>query len=161
MRHLMLCSTARRRAKPAKSANTFGGSISGPIVGKRTFFFGDYEGMRYRTQTVLHETLPTQAMWNGDFTTYFRTMALLLSPCITLTEQSIRANRSPRINPVATKIQPFYPLPNPGDPNVFVMGAINFVKTLPILPCPTSSIFASTTPLIPSRISSDAGPTRT
>ena len=34
------------------------------------------------------------------------------------------------INPVATKIQPFYPLPNTGDPNVFVMGAINFVNNV-------------------------------
>src|ERR1700719_3523856 len=28
--------------KAAKSANTFGGSIGGPLLGKHTFFFGDY-----------------------------------------------------------------------------------------------------------------------
>src|SRR6266852_9597775 len=53
--------------KPPKSANTFGGSIGGPLFGKHTFFFGDYEGMRYRTQTALQETVPNQAMRNGDF----------------------------------------------------------------------------------------------
>ena len=49
--------TVPQVAKPAKSANTFGGSLGGPIFGKHTFFFGDYEGMRYRTQTVLPERL--------------------------------------------------------------------------------------------------------
>ena len=57
--------------KPAKSANTFGGSLGGPLFKKHTFFFVDYEGMRYRTQEVLHETVPTQAMWNGDFSNVF------------------------------------------------------------------------------------------
>ena len=59
--------TVPQLIKPAKSANTFGGSISGPLFGKRTFFFGDYEGMRYRTQTARQETVPNQAMRNGDF----------------------------------------------------------------------------------------------
>src|SRR6266853_4789379 len=52
--------------KAAKSANTFGGFLGGPLFGKRTFFFGDYEGMRYRTQTARSETVPTVAMRNGD-----------------------------------------------------------------------------------------------
>src|SRR6267378_4787787 len=52
--------------KPAKSANDFGGSFGGPLWGKHTFFFGDYEAMRYRTQTVRQETVPTVAMRNGD-----------------------------------------------------------------------------------------------
>jgi len=59
--------TVPQLIKPAKSANTFGGSIRGPLFGKRTFFFGDYEGMRYRTQTARQETVPNQAMRNGDF----------------------------------------------------------------------------------------------
>ncbi len=56
--------------KAAKSANTFGGSIGGPLFGKRTFFFGDYEGMRYRTSTLRTGTVPTQAMRNGDFSAF-------------------------------------------------------------------------------------------
>jgi hypothetical protein len=58
--------TVPQLTKPAKSANTFGGSLGGPLFGKRTFFFGDYEGMRYRTQTARQETVPTLAMRNGD-----------------------------------------------------------------------------------------------
>ena len=62
------------RVKPAKSANTFGGSIGGPIFKNHTFFFGDYEGMRFRTQTVRQETVPNQAMRNGDFSALDPTM---------------------------------------------------------------------------------------
>src|SRR5882762_7057275 len=58
--------TVPQVVKPAKSANDFGGSFGGPLWGKRTFFFGDYEAMRYRTQTVRQETVPTLAMRNGD-----------------------------------------------------------------------------------------------
>jgi hypothetical protein len=56
--------------KAAKSANTFGGSIGGPIFKNHTFFFGDYEGMRYRSQTLRQETVPNQAMRNGDFSQF-------------------------------------------------------------------------------------------
>jgi len=56
--------------KAAKSANTFGGSIGGPLFGKRTFFFGDYEGMRFRTSQLRTATVPNQAMRNGDFSAF-------------------------------------------------------------------------------------------
>src|SRR5260370_40931442 len=56
--------------KQGKSGNTFGGSIGGPLLGKHTFFFGDYEGMRYRTQRAAQETVPNQAMRNGDFSQF-------------------------------------------------------------------------------------------
>jgi hypothetical protein len=61
--------------KPAKSANTFGGSLGGPIFKNHTFFFADYEAMRYRTQEVLHEVVPTEAMRNGDFSNVFQSEA--------------------------------------------------------------------------------------
>src|ERR1043165_6020496 len=51
--------------KPAKSANTFGGSLGGPIFKDRTFFFGDYEGMRYRTQTFRQETVTKKKKRGG------------------------------------------------------------------------------------------------
>ena len=54
-------------SKAPKSANTFGGSIGGPLFGKRTFFFGDYEAMRYRTSELRIGTVPSQSMRNGDF----------------------------------------------------------------------------------------------
>jgi hypothetical protein len=123
------------KGKPAKSANTFGGSLGGPIFKDHTFFFGDYEGMRYRTQKVLHETLPTQAMWNGDFTNVFQGDGVTPITLYNLDGTVNSGKQITAINPVATKIQPFYQLPNTGDPNVFVEGSVNFVKNVanPIL----------------------------
>ncbi|MGA8765335.1 MAG: carboxypeptidase regulatory-like domain-containing protein [Candidatus Sulfotelmatobacter sp.] len=119
--------------KPAKSANTFGGSLGGPIFKNHTFFFVDYEGMRYRTQEVLHETVPTQAMWNGDFRNVFQNDGVTPVTVNQLDGTPFPNSMIPsnQINSVATKIQPFYPLPNTGDPNVFVEGAINYVKNVP------------------------------
>jgi hypothetical protein len=118
--------------KPAKSANTFGGSIGGPLFKKRTFFFVDYEGMRYRTQEVFHSTVPTQAMWNGDFTNVFYNDGVTPIVIDQLDGTPFQSNKIPadQINSVATLIQPFYPLPNSGDPNTFVEGAINYVKNV-------------------------------
>jgi hypothetical protein len=122
--------------KPAKSANTFGGSLGGPL-GKHTFFFGDYEGMRYRTQEVVHNTVPTQAMWGGDFSNVFDSDGTTQIPVFDLDGNQYPGNMMPggQINHAATLLQPFFRLPNTGDPNVFVAGAINFVQNVanPIL----------------------------
>ena len=124
--------------KPAKSANTFGGSLQGPIFKDHTFFFVDYEGMRYRTQEVLHEVVPTQAMRDGDFSNVFYSDNSPVTVFDFTTGQNFPNNMIPagRVSPVATQVLPFYPLPNKGDPNVFVQGAnnlggSNYVKNVP------------------------------
>lgn len=128
--------------KPAKSANTFGGSLSGPIFKKHTFFFVDYEGMRYRTQTVEHRVVPTQAMRNGDFNSVFNIDGNGNPLPNAVIVNDLNGNPFPndtipadRVNSVASAILPFYPLPNTGDPNVFIQGATNYVKNVadPIL----------------------------
>jgi hypothetical protein len=99
--------TVPQLTKPAKSANTFGGSLGGPLFGKRTFFFGDYEGMRYRTQTARQETVPTVAMRNGD-----------LSAATSVPLHDLQGNPFPNNqidpsfwDPRAALILKYYPLP--------------------------------------------------
>jgi len=47
--------------------NQFGATLGGPIVKNRTFFFGDYEGLRVRQATPFPEFIPTPAQISGDF----------------------------------------------------------------------------------------------
>jgi hypothetical protein len=53
--------------KPAYKQNQFGGSIGGPIIKNRTFFFSDYESFRLRQATTIIRTVPTAAMRQGNF----------------------------------------------------------------------------------------------
>jgi hypothetical protein len=60
-------------SKPAKVANDFGGSVGGPVViphvynGKnKSFFFGTYERFHLPRTGVIQNTVPSDAMRNGD-----------------------------------------------------------------------------------------------
>lgn len=103
---------------PAKIGNTFGATLGGPVLipgvynGKnRTFFFFAWESMRFPRQSTIQNTVPTQAMRNGDFNGEGVTIR---DP---FTGLPFAGNVIPasRINPVAKAILPFYPLPNVGD----------------------------------------------
>ena len=53
---------------PAKLIrNEFGGFVGGPIIKNKTFFFYDQELLRQRSQVFAQTGVPTEAMWNGDF----------------------------------------------------------------------------------------------
>jgi len=88
--------------KAPKHFNTFGGSLGGPLSiphlynGKdRTFFFFDYEGNRRSIAVAEQFLVPTQAERNGDLTA-------LGGPVIS----------AGSINPTATRLLNYYPLPN-------------------------------------------------
>ncbi len=90
-------------AKAPKRFNTFGGSLSGPVViprlydGKnRTFFFADYEGNRRRTVVAQQFLVPTQDERNGDLTG--------LGTNLVIPQSSI--------SPTAMALLKYYPLPN-------------------------------------------------
>jgi hypothetical protein len=56
-------------SKPFRLRNQFGGALGGPIVRNKTFFFGDYEGLRDGAGTVRFSSVP-QPMWrSGMFAT--------------------------------------------------------------------------------------------
>jgi hypothetical protein len=50
--------------------NQFGFTLGGPIIRNRTFFFGDYEGLRIRQATPQLALIPTSAMIGGNFSSF-------------------------------------------------------------------------------------------
>ena len=98
--------------KPKKTANDFGGSLGGPVVlphlydgqGK-TFFFADYEGLRYVTARVVQYVVPTAQMRAGDFS---QEVAVLNNPFTgrPYPNQNLTPNSS------SAALLPLFPLPN-------------------------------------------------
>jgi outer membrane receptor protein involved in Fe transport len=76
----------------------FGANIGGPIVKGKTFFFASYDGWRYRDQSDIRITVPTEAELNGDFSKTFSGRQLY-NPFTTRTENG-RLVRDPFPNNV-------------------------------------------------------------
>ena len=47
--------------------NNYGAALGGPVYGKRTFFFVNYEGYRHVAADAMTDTVPTETEANGDF----------------------------------------------------------------------------------------------
>lgn len=124
-------SNAAGRKKPMLRYNQFGGTIGGPVIKNRTFFFYGYEGLRMKLPSVVTTTVPTDLQKAGDFSRTFASNGapiviydpLTTRPNPNAAGQYIRTafpgNRLPanRINPVAVKISSYYPAPtSTGDP---------------------------------------------
>jgi Carboxypeptidase regulatory-like domain/TonB dependent receptor len=62
-------SNALSAPKPRRQRNQFGGAAGGPLVQNRTFWFGDYEGLREREGVPRVRQVPTAAEKAGLFTT--------------------------------------------------------------------------------------------
>ncbi|MGH9162880.1 MAG: carboxypeptidase regulatory-like domain-containing protein [Vicinamibacteraceae bacterium] len=100
------------------SEHLFGGSVGGPIVRNRAFFFAAYEGYRREEQNVLTPTVPTLRMRRGDFSELLDTPAPIVvhDP---LSDEPFPDNVIPagRLNQGALAWQNrFYPEPNFGSP---------------------------------------------
>jgi hypothetical protein len=121
------------------SFNQFGVALGGPIKKNKTFFFFAYEGEQWTQSGTTTLTVPTAAQRSGDFSSTYNSQGQVIpiyNPFTTMPDpanpgQTIRTqypgNKIPAadINPVASAILKYIPLPNqPGNP---LTGANNYI----------------------------------
>ncbi len=112
--------------KPVSIYNNFGGTVGGPIVKNKLFFFYSYDNTKQRTGAFGTYSVPQTDLRTGNFS---RVATIIHDPA----SSTVAANRTPfpgnmipanRINPAAQRIQANYPTPNIGtDLNNFAVGA--------------------------------------
>ncbi|MBI4908344.1 MAG: TonB-dependent receptor [Acidobacteria bacterium] len=122
---------------PSFKRHQFGGNLGLPIVKNKTFFFGDYEGLRQGFPVTFTTTVPTEAMRTGNFTGL--TNITIYDPTTLVTNADGTRRRSPfpgnlvpstRFDPVSVKVMSFYPSPTQaGNVNNYVRSPAQSINT--------------------------------
>ena len=104
--------------KPKYIFNQFGGSIGGPIVRNKIFFFADYQGARIRQGDPRQVNLPTLAQRTGDFSAIAaRIYDPLTNPRVAFPGNIIPVSR---LDKAAVRMFSLLPAPNQPGPLNFV-----------------------------------------
>ncbi|HEX6738275.1 MAG TPA: TonB-dependent receptor [Vicinamibacteria bacterium] len=102
---------ARTFFAPTKApfnSHQFGGTLGGPIIKNRAFFFADYQGLRLDQGRTVTLTVPTERMRRGD-------LGEIRDPIYDpLTGLPFAGNVIPaaRLNPISRQVADIWPLPN-------------------------------------------------
>jgi Carboxypeptidase regulatory-like domain len=112
-----------------------GGTLGGPILRNKVFYFGAFEGQYRNTAGESINDVPTEKMRRGDFSEAFNSNGSLQLIYDPRTGDSDGRGRVPfanniipadRINSIARRINEFYPLPNgPGNQDNYFKEFIN------------------------------------
>jgi hypothetical protein len=106
--------------KPTYRQNQYGGTIGGPIIKNRTFFFFSYQGTKIRLGQSFTSSVPSLQALAGDFSEQPAVRRNIFDP-LTLSGTGDGAfrtqfpnNRIPstRFDPVSMRIAALYPAPN-------------------------------------------------
>ncbi len=114
--------------KPVSIFNNFGGTIGGPVVKNKFFFFYSYDNTKQRNGAFGRYSVPTADIRTGNFSATGRNIfdPLTGNP-LTGTGRTLFPNNiipTNRISPIAQRIQALYPDPNiAGSQNNFAIGA--------------------------------------
>ena len=123
--------------RPVFRFNQYGFAVGGPIVKNKTFWFGNFEGLRQRTPRAYRFTVPTALQRAGDFSQTFNVAGVpfQIADPLTTTPAGARTlfpnNRIPanRLNAVSRSVISRYPAANlPGDLNT---NANNYFSEVP------------------------------
>ena len=107
--------------KPGLSYKRPGFTIGGPVVKDKTFFFAAVEWLYDTFPEPLYQTVPTEAMRNGDFSALLAQGIQLYNPFSGRVSSGTTVVRDPfpgniipanLISPIAQKVLSYYPLPN-------------------------------------------------
>ncbi len=109
--------------------NNFGGSVGGPILKNRMFFYYNVDRLLNSSTTYPYYTYPTSAMRSGNFSSAEFPAIYNPATLATVNGQQIRqpfpGNQIPAsgIDPLAAKVQASFPSPNlPGTTNNWLQG---------------------------------------
>lgn len=101
------------RPKGPFNQNIFGGTLGGPILRNRLFFFGDYQATRTERALSQTATVPTEAMRRGDLGELTGTMNAsnpwVPAGCVNAAAKQIASSC---IDPVAARLMTLFPMPN-------------------------------------------------
>ncbi|HEU0119494.1 MAG TPA: carboxypeptidase-like regulatory domain-containing protein, partial [Bryobacteraceae bacterium] len=103
--------------RPTLRRNQYGGTIGGPIIKNKTFFFFDMQFTKQRgTLPFTNLTVPTQAFRNGDFSSipnviYDPNTSRTENGAVVRTPFTGNAIPASRISNAAKNLQALYPLP--------------------------------------------------
>src|SRR5882724_2403751 len=136
-------SNAGGQPKGDYAHDQYGGSIGGPIIKQKTFFFFDYERQRNNSPFTLNASVPTDLQKQGDFSQTFNpdgSLEQIFNPknvTCTGAGSSLDCQRAPfpgnkipvsQMDPIGQNLIKLYPSQtDPGDP---VTGLNNYTKKL-------------------------------
>ena len=108
--------------------NQFGGTLGGPIVRDKTFFFVDYQGSRQLAGATTIQTVPTLLEREGNFSQDLGSKALYDNSFLgtIFPNQTIPASA---LDPAALKLTNLYPLPNVAGTFIPGQGVVNNYST--------------------------------